>query len=76
VERMPDEMFAELDISREHLRELFVDAQRQMQEEGIKPSDRVRACADRINRRSGWEILLIRYSSHTDPLLDAEGGNA
>jgi hypothetical protein len=37
-----------------------------------QPGDRVRPCA--CQRLDGkWEVLLVRYSQYTDPLMQADG---
>jgi hypothetical protein len=52
-----DADLAEFRISREELRRVFAEGQRLMREQGVKPSDRTRACAHEI-KDGKWEVLL------------------
>jgi hypothetical protein len=53
-----DEDLKEFRISRKELHRVFVEGQRLMREQGVKPSDRTRACAHEIEGGK-WEVLLI-----------------
>jgi hypothetical protein len=73
---MTDEDLEMLEISREELHEVFADGMRQMEEEGITDTDRVRPCADRERASREWFVILVRYSELSDPLNKKEHRNA
>ena len=72
--KITDEQLAEFEISRKELHRVFAQGVRMMREEGIKPSDRARAVVEYLDGE--WEVSIVRYSSISDPLMDAQGGNA
>ena len=56
-----DEDLKEFRISREELHRVFAEGVRLMREQGVKPSDRTRACAHEIEDGK-WEVAIVGYS--------------
>jgi hypothetical protein len=60
-------------ISRRDLLRCFAEGVELMK--GYGPGDRVRPVADQ--RLDGvWEVMLVGYSAHADPLMQVENGTA
>jgi hypothetical protein len=68
-----DDELKRLRISRDDLVRVFAKATVLMR--GVTPSDRVRPCAHETWDGT-WEVLLIKYSPHNDPLMKDPTGNA
>lgn len=60
-----------LRMSREELNRCFAEGMELMRSRGIKPSDRIRPCAE--ERLDGkWQVVLVRYSGVSDPLMHGD----